>query len=118
MPEKITMPDINEEELLLHAEHMMQAPDLSGYSYPEVVRILTVANYVSDPCIKEIEDRELLTWNYSPDGRSLAVVIPDARPPGMFVEHVLTRPSSAGQRSAQYGGAWRGRVGRRGGRSA
>jgi len=43
---------MNEEELSLHAEHMMQAQNLSGYTYEEVVRILTVANYVPDLCIK------------------------------------------------------------------
>jgi hypothetical protein len=47
-----------EEGLRLHAEHMMQAhQDLSDYSYDEVVRVLTVAQYVSDLCIKEIKDQ-------------------------------------------------------------
>ena len=89
-PEKIEMPDINEEELMLHAEHMMQAPNLRSYSYQEVVRILTVANYVADLCIKEIEDRGMLTWSPGPDGRP-APIIPDARPDSMFVLNVLTR---------------------------
>ena len=91
LPPEIIMPDMNEEELRLHAEHMMQAPDVSGYSYGEVVRILTVANYVADLCIKEIEDRGLITWSPSPGGGKLAPMIPDARPPSMFVSHVLTR---------------------------
>ena len=83
-------PPISEEELQLHAEHMMQAPDLSGYSYNEICRILTVANYVADLCIKAIEDRGQLTWAPSPTGK-LAPIIPDNRPSSMFVEHVLTR---------------------------
>jgi hypothetical protein len=82
---------INEEELQLHAEHMMQAPDLSGYSYNEVCRILTVANYVGDLCVKEIGDRGQLTWSPSPTGK-LAPIIPDNRPPSMFVSNVLTDP--------------------------
>jgi hypothetical protein len=83
--------EVSEEELRLHAKHMMQAPDLSGYSYDEVVRILTVANYVADLCIKEIEDRGLLTWAPGPEG-GLAPIIPDARPESMFISNVLTRP--------------------------
>lgn len=79
------MVEITEEELRLHAEHLMQAPGLSGYSYDEVVRILTVAQYVADLCIKEIEDRGRLEWS---DGHPC---IPDARPESMFVANVLTR---------------------------
>ena len=85
------MIEVNEEELRLHAEHMMQAIDLSGYSYDEVVRILTVANYVADLCIKEIGDRGLQTYAPSPVGEP-APIIPDARPPSMFVSNVLTDP--------------------------
>ena len=80
------MIEVNEEELRLHAEHMMQASDLSGSSYDEVVRILTVANYVADLCIKEIEDKGLLTWLGNDP------IIPDARPESMFISNVLTRP--------------------------
>src|SRR5262245_22867710 len=47
----VDWPVIKEEELRLHAEHVMQASDLSGYNYAEVVRILTVASYVEDLCI-------------------------------------------------------------------
>jgi hypothetical protein len=80
------MIEVNEEELRLHAEHMMQASDRSGYSYDEVVRILTVANYVADLCTKEIEDRGLLTWLGNDP------IMPDARPESMFISNVLTRP--------------------------
>ena len=86
----VDMPVIKEEELRLHAEHVMQASDLSGYNYAEVVRVLTVASYVVDLCIKEIGDRGLLTWAPGPKG--LTPIIPDARPESMFVSNVLTRP--------------------------
>jgi hypothetical protein len=89
--EREEMPDMNEEEVQLHAEHMMQAPNLSGYSYGEVVRILTVANYVADLCIKEIEDRGMLTFAPgAPTSTGLAPIIPDARPESMFVSHTHT----------------------------
>ena len=49
---------MNEDVLRLHAEHMTQAHrDMSGYSYDEVVRVLTVAQYISDLCIKQIKDQ-------------------------------------------------------------
>ena len=84
------MVEFNEEELRLRAEQVMQAQDLSAYSYDEVVRVLTIASYVADLCIKEIEDRGLLEM----DGNT--AVIPDARPASMFISHVLTRPRAAG----------------------
>jgi hypothetical protein len=80
--ERVSM---NEAELRLHAEHMMQATDLAACSYIEIVRILTVAQYVADLCIKEIEERGELTFYQG------TPVIPDVRPESMFVEHVLTR---------------------------
>jgi hypothetical protein len=76
---------MTEEELRLHAEHMMQAQDLSAYSYEEVVRVLTVAQYVADLCIKEIEDRGRLEWIGD------APSIPDVRPESLFVLNALTR---------------------------
>jgi hypothetical protein len=81
---------MSEEELRVHAEHLMQAQDLSGYTYDEVVRILTVAQYVADLCIKEIEDRGRLEWVFAP-GLGLSPSIPDARPESMFVVNALTR---------------------------
>jgi hypothetical protein len=81
---------MTEEELRLHAQHLMQAQDLTGHGYDEVVRILTVAQYVADLCIKRIEEMGRLEWTYAP-GYGNAPVIPDVRPESMFVENVLTR---------------------------
>jgi hypothetical protein len=76
---------MTEDEVLLHAEHLMQAPSLDTYDYDRIVRILTVASYVADLCIKELEDRGQLEIRHG------MPCIPDARPESLDVPTILTR---------------------------
>ena len=77
------------EELLCRAKQLIRADGVDGFDYDEIVRTLTTANYVSDLCIKALEDRGLLEYYRG------VPVIPDMRPPHMFIEHVLSRPAMA-----------------------
>ena len=76
------MPDMTEDEILERANNIFGG-DLRDMDYSEIVRTLTVANYVADICIRVLGDRKLLDWMGD------APIIPDARPIEMVVENVL-----------------------------
>lgn len=81
------MPDMTEEEILERAGILLSS-GLRDMDYADIVRALTVANYVSDLCIRVLGDRGLL--DYIGD----MPCIPDARPADMEIENAIVIPRS------------------------
>ena len=79
------LPDMTEDEILDRAAQLLGG-ELKDMDYAEIVRVLTVANYMMDRCIRELGDRNLLDGLEDFDG---VPVIPDARPANMYAENVV-----------------------------
>ena len=78
MSEQDKMPEMNEAEVKALAAHILHG-DPSEKSYADIVKILTVCNFVGDLCLVEIDRRGQLA--YVPD---YMPIVPDARPQHMF----------------------------------
>ena len=78
MSEQDKMPEMNEADLKTMAAHILQ-DDLSEKSYADIVKMLTVCNFVGDLCLVEIDRRGQLA--YVPD---YMPIVPDARPQHMW----------------------------------
>ena len=85
MTKELHAPKMTEDEINSLMKEIINADDLGDRSYEEIVRIMTVCQYITDLAIKEIEDRDMLTFYEG------APIIPDARPESMYVENILTR---------------------------
>ena len=80
------LPDMTEDEILDRAAQLLGG-ELENMDYAEIIRVLTVANYMMDICIRELGDRNLLDGLEEFDG---VPVIPDARPASMYTDNVVT----------------------------
>ena len=79
------LPDMTENEILDRTAQLLGG-ELENMDYAEIVRVLTVANYMMDICIRELGDRNLLDGLEDCDG---VPVIPDARPASMYGDNVV-----------------------------
>ncbi|MCZ6496891.1 MAG: hypothetical protein O6924_12020, partial [Alphaproteobacteria bacterium] len=76
------MPDMTENEIRKGAEKLL-GQGLRDKDYGEIVKVLTVANYAADLCVRVLGDRDQLDWIGD------MPVIPDARPETLEVDNVL-----------------------------
>ena len=83
-PEGEQIPAMSAEEIRSAAADMFGGDDPSQLSYADIVRVLTISQYVGDLCIKELGDRGKLE-RYGDH-----YVIPSALPDSLFVKNVLT----------------------------
>ena len=81
---------LTEADVLDTAQRFIGDRDLSKQTYDKIVRLLSIATYIADLCILEIEERGLLEFNNGTPS------LPDARPEGLFVINALTRNGSLG----------------------
>ena len=76
------IPDMTEDEIRKGAEKLL-GQGLRDMDYGEIVKVLTIANYTADLCVRVLGDRDQLDWIGDMPG------IPDARPETMVVDNVL-----------------------------
>jgi hypothetical protein len=83
-PDDEEIPFMIEEEIRSAAAEVFGGAKLGEMPYDDIVRVLTVAQYVNDLCVKELGDRGKLARHGD------SYVIPSALPDSMFVKNVLT----------------------------
>jgi hypothetical protein len=83
-PDGEKVPVMTEGEIRSATAECFGGADIEEMSYDDIVRVLTVAQYVNDLCVKELGDRCKLARMGD------SYVIPSALPDSMFVKNVLT----------------------------
>jgi hypothetical protein len=76
-------------EELMEATYSIAGGNIRDLTYEKLTRLMTITQFVTDLCLREIEDRGELAWALGADGRMIPIVPYNS---DVFVETVLNRP--------------------------
>jgi hypothetical protein len=54
---------MTKEELMAAADDMLDGDDISAMTLDEIIRLMTVTQYIADRCLNEVERRGALEWH-------------------------------------------------------
>jgi hypothetical protein len=80
-------------EELIEARYGIAAGNIGDLTYEQLTRLMTITQFVTDLCLREIEDRGELAWAPGAEGK-MAPIVPYNS--DVVVETVLNRPLPAG----------------------
>ena len=80
-------------EELIEASYRIAGGYISNLTYEQLTRLMTITQFVTDLCLREIEDRGELAWAPGVDGGMIPIVPYNS---DVMVETVLNRPLPAG----------------------
>ena len=80
-------------EELIEASYRIAGGYISNLTYEQLTRLMTITQFVTDLCLREIEDRGELAWAPGADGKMVPIVPYNS---DVVVETVLNRPLPAG----------------------
>jgi hypothetical protein len=76
-------------ELIEAATEILDGESVKTMATDQIMKLMTVTQYVTDLCLNELEKREELTFLPSPEG-GLAPIIPYCA--DLWVDTILSRP--------------------------
>ena len=79
---------ITKEELIA-ATYSIAGGNIRDLTYEQLTRLMTITQFVSDLCLREIEDRGELAWAPGANGKVIPIVPYNS---DVVVETVLNRP--------------------------
>ena len=80
-------------EELIQATYSIAGGNISDFTFQRLTRLMTITQFVTDLCLREIEDRGELAWAPGADGKMVAIVPYNS---DFVVETALNRPLPAG----------------------
>jgi len=76
-------------EELIEASYGIAAGNISDLTYVQLTRLMTITQFVTDLCLREIENRGELAWAPGAGGKMVPIVPYNS---DVVVETVLNRP--------------------------
>ena len=76
-------------EELIEASYGIAAGNISDLTYVQLTRLMTITQFVTDLCLREIENRGELAWAPGAGGKMVPIVRYNS---DIVVETVLNRP--------------------------
>jgi hypothetical protein len=80
-------------EELIQATYSIAGGNISDFTFQRLTRLMTVTQFITDLCLREIEDRGELAWAPGADGKMVPIVPYNS---DFVVETALNRPLPAG----------------------